>query len=97
MNEQQLKLKGTHFVSSVGDAVAGAALFGTVGAAIGGRVKEKKIKANYIVITYKKDEEVSYIVLEYDNQFDIACDIVKICIEKAKNTGLFISNDTVEL
>lgn len=51
-------------VSSVGGAVAGAVMFGALGAVIGGRAKTKKIKntTQYLIITYlNNQEEISYI------------------------------------
>lgn len=51
-------------VSSVGGAVAGAVMFGALGAMIGGRAKTKKIKTttHYLIITYlNNQEEISYI------------------------------------
>ena len=46
-------------VSSAGGAIAGAMLFGSLGAIIGGRVKTKKVKTttNYLIITYKRDRK----------------------------------------
>ncbi len=51
------------YTSSIGGAVAGGVLFGPVGAIIGGRTQEKKTKTThyYLIITYKKDNEVQYI------------------------------------
>lgn len=54
------------YTSSAGGAIAGAALFGPVGAIIGGRVKKKTIKNEihrYLIITFKS-EEIKYICLE---------------------------------
>ncbi|MFA9376226.1 MAG: hypothetical protein ACERKZ_05655 [Lachnotalea sp.] len=53
-----------NYVSSAGGAVAGAVLFGAVGAVIGGRVKTKTDKniTSYLIITYMDDtNEVKYI------------------------------------
>ncbi|MBQ8940568.1 MAG: hypothetical protein IJ062_01945 [Firmicutes bacterium] len=97
LNEKNLRLKESQFVSSVGGAIGGAALFGTVGAIIGGRIKEKRVKADYMVITYKKNDAVDYIVLENAIKFDTSSLAMKKRIEKAKNSGLFIKHDTVEL
>ena len=54
------------YVSSIGGAVGGAVLFGTLGAMIGGRAKEKTITniTNYLIITYIKDNDVDYIGFE---------------------------------
>ncbi|PXV85088.1 hypothetical protein C8E03_11912 [Lachnotalea glycerini] len=53
-----------NYVSSAGGAVAGAVLFGAVGALIGGRVKTKTEKnlTSYLIFTYIDDNnEVKYI------------------------------------
>lgn len=57
----------TQQVSSAGGAVAGALMFGALGAMVGGRAKSKKIttRTNYLVITYKKDDSIQYIAFEY--------------------------------
>lgn len=51
------------YVSSAGGAIGGAALFGPLGAIIGGRVKEKtdKQEKEYFIFTYKDKEENKYI------------------------------------
>lgn len=51
------------YTSSAGGAVAGAMLFGALGAMIGGRTKKKESRTfeYYLIITYLKDGEVSYI------------------------------------
>lgn len=56
----------THVVSSAGGAVAGGALLGALGAAIGGRAKTKKtIEISYFLIfTYIKDDSVDYIAFD---------------------------------
>lgn len=54
------------YVSSVGGTIAGAVLFGPLGAIIGGRAKKKKVKDevhNYFIITYQSDG-IKYIVFE---------------------------------
>ncbi|MCD8048472.1 MAG: hypothetical protein LUG52_02520 [Clostridia bacterium] len=51
-------------VSSAGGAIAGAVMFGALGAAIGGRTKTKKIKTTtqYLIIIYRgEQEELKYI------------------------------------
>lgn len=57
------------YVSSLGSAIAGGALFGPLGAIIGGRVKEKKSKSTtkYLIYTYKKDNEIDYIAFDILN------------------------------
>lgn len=56
-------------VSSIGGAVAGAVLFGPLGAIIGGRAKDRKVKttSKYLIFTYMKDEEVKYIGFVLDD------------------------------
>ena len=53
------------YVSSAGGAVAGGLMFGSVGALIGGRVKQKTDKQiNYIlIITYEKEENINILDL----------------------------------
>ena len=58
------------YVSSAGGAVAGAVMFGALGALIGGRTKEKTSKQvnQYLIFTYLNDEEVKYIAFDvYSN------------------------------
>ncbi|WP_144511608.1 hypothetical protein [Bacillus sp. FJAT-22090] len=59
------------YVSSAGGAVAGGLVFGPLGALVGGRAKQKKINqvTNFLVITYMKDEEPSYISFDTTNNF----------------------------
>lgn len=54
------------YVSSVGGAVGGAVLFGPLGAIVGGRAKQKQHRevSYFLIITYLKDGEVSYISFE---------------------------------
>lgn len=54
------------YVSSAGGAVAGAVLFGPLGAAIGGRAKEKTNRqiTTYLIFTYLDNQELKYIALE---------------------------------
>lgn len=56
----------SQYVSSVGGAVAGAALFGPIGAMVGGRAKKKTnmTTRHYLIVTYMSNNEVKYIVLE---------------------------------
>lgn len=51
------------YVSSIGGTVAGAALFGPLGAIVGGRAKEKKSKTveNFAIFTYLKDGSIDYL------------------------------------
>lgn len=52
------------YVSSTGGALAGGLMFGAVGAAIGGRAKKKETKTItlYLIITYKKDSGIDYLM-----------------------------------
>ena len=47
------------YVSSIGGAIVGGALFGVAGAAVGDRAKKKEIRSvdTWLVITYKEDEQ----------------------------------------
>ena len=57
------------YVSSSGGAIAGGLLFGPVGALIGGRTKQKKIKnvSTYLIITYTNDDEIKYVGFDATN------------------------------
>lgn len=68
----------SQYVSSVGGAVAGAVLFGPLGAIVGGRAKQKKSKTvyRYLIFTYTKDESVDYISFDVSTTFSQA---MKIC------------------
>lgn len=57
------------YVSSTGGAIAGGAMFGPLGAMIGGRVKEKKSKTIniYWIFTYTSENELKYIALDLTN------------------------------
>ena len=56
------------YVSSIGGAIAGGMLFGNIGAAIGGRAKEKKTATmtHYLIITYIKNDSIENIGFEID-------------------------------
>ena len=66
-------------VSSAGGAIAGAMLFGSLGAIIGGRIKTKKVKTttNYLIITYKSENELKYIGFDIQNNPSSADKLVK--------------------
>lgn len=68
-----------HFSSSTGGAIAGALMFGAVGAAIGGRNKKKKtaVSKSYLVITYLKGNDIDYIVFDATNSFMDAIKFIK--------------------
>lgn len=58
------------YVSSIGGAVAGAALFGPLGAIVGGRAQEKQSKTveNYAIFTYLKDGGIDYLSFKLHGQ-----------------------------
>lgn len=62
------------YVSSIGGAIGGGLIFGSIGAAIGGRTKLKDIEysTNYLVITYKKDEDLKYICFDVTSNMNHA-------------------------
>lgn len=70
----------TFYNSSIGGAVGGAAVLGTLGAIIGGRRKKKKIRKTeyFLVITYDKDDEVNFVVFNIDKNPLKARKFVKI-------------------
>lgn len=67
-------------VSSVGEAIAGGVMFGTLGAIIGGRAKIKKVKTTtqYLIITYTGEQgELKYIGFDTKNNPPSAVKLVK--------------------
>lgn len=79
-------------VSSIGGAVAGAMLFGTLGAVIGGRVKNKKVKTStdYLIITYQSEDELKYIGFDISNNPPSAVKLVKEFQENNTTSGFQI-------
>ncbi len=79
-------------VSSVGGAVAGAMLFGTLGAIIGGRAKTKKVKTStdYLIITYRSDEELKYIGFDTKNNPPSAVKLVNEFKQNNSSSGVQI-------
>ena len=68
------------YVSSVAGAVGGAVLFGPLGAMIGGRAKQKKVKkvSTYLIITYMdSDNNVKYIGFDVTDSIFVANSFVK--------------------
>lgn len=62
-------------VSSIGGTIAGGAMFGTLGAIIGGRAKTKQIKTvtKYLIITYMNNQnQLAYIGFEILNGFALS-------------------------
>lgn len=82
------------YVSSAGGAIAGAMVFGALGAIVGGRTKEKKTTETtyYLIFTYRSNNEISYI------SFEIQYGAIKK-IDKWKNEvqGNFEQTETIEL
>lgn len=76
----------SHYVSSIGGAVAGGVLFGPLGAIVGGRTKKKKDKTvyRYLIFTYLKEETVDYISFDVTTTFAGA---LRICTEFKTGTG----------
>lgn len=75
------------YVSSTGGAVAGALMFGAVGAVIGGRTKEKKsIKFEFfMIITYIKDDgDIGYVGFDVTNDVNNAQKHIKTLIKDNK-------------
>ena len=59
----------TQYVSSVGGAVTGALLFGSLGAIIGGRAKKKNVQkiTSCLIVTYLKDNNIDYLAFNIPN------------------------------
>lgn len=80
-------------VSSVGGAVAGGVMFGALGAVIGGRAKNKKVKTTtqYLIITYTGEQgELKYIGFDIKNNPPSAAKLVKEFRELNTNSGVQI-------
>jgi len=80
-------------VSSIGGAIAGGVMFGTLGAIIGGRAKNKKVKTTtqYLIITYtEKQAELKYIGFDTKNNPSFATKLVKEFHELNRNSGVQI-------
>ena len=71
------------YVSSIGGAAAGAALFGPLGAMVGGRAKEKesKIITHYLTITYQSDGETKYVSFNVSKDMVNANKLIKLMPE----------------
>lgn len=77
------------YVSSVGGAIGGAVLFGPIGAMIGGRAKQKKIKETntYLIITYMDgNNDVKYIGFDATNSVWVANNFVNRFKAKSNNS-----------
>lgn len=80
-------------VSSVGGAIAGGVMFGTLGAIIGGRAKTKKVKTitRYLIITYIDEQgELKYIGFDVKNNSQSASKLVKEFRELNTDSGVHI-------
>ena len=80
-------------VSSIGGAIAGGVMFGTLGAIIGGRAKNKKVKTTtqYLIITYTGEQgELKYIGFDIKNNPPSAAKLVKEFRELNTNSGVQI-------
>lgn len=80
-------------VSSVGGAIAGGFMFGTLGAIIGGRAKTKKVKTitKYLIITYKNNQdEIAYIGFDIQNNPLSAEKLVKEFQKLSESSGIEI-------
>ncbi len=87
------KLKREQAVSSVGGAIAGGVMFGPLGAIIGGRAKNKKVKTvtRYFIITYINDqEEIKYIGFDIQNNIMPACKLIEECQQFNINSSVQI-------
>lgn len=81
-------------VSSVGGAIAGGVMFGTLGAIIGGRAKTKKVKttAQYLIITYTGEPgELKYIGFDIKSDPPSAAKLIKEFRELNTNSGIQIN------
>ncbi len=77
-------------VSSVGGAIAGGVMFGPLGAIIGGRAKNKKVKTTtqYLIITYTGEQgELKYIGFDIKNDFLSANKLIKEFRKLNTNSG----------
>lgn len=80
-------------VSSIGGAIAGGVMFGTLGAIIGGRAKNKKVKTTtqYLIITYTGEQgELKYIGFDIKSNPPSAAKLVKEFRELNTNSGVQI-------
>ncbi len=80
-------------VSSAGGAVAGGMMFGPLGAAIGGRAKNKEIKTTtqYLIITYTGEQgELKFIGFEVGRDFMPAVKLVEEFKKLNTNSGVQI-------
>ena len=80
-------------VSSVGGAVAGAVLFGPLGAVIGGRAKNKTTKTvnHYLIITYTNEQgSLSYIGFDVTASVFKSTKLIKEFHELNTNSGTHI-------
>lgn len=80
-------------VSSIGGAIAGGMMFGPLGAIIGGRAKNKKVKTvtQYLIITYTGEQgELKYIGFDINNNSFSATKLIREFRELNTNSGIEI-------
>jgi len=80
-------------VSSIGGTIAGGVMFGPLGAIIGGRAKNKKVKTTtqYLIITYtEKQGGLKYIGFDTKANPSSAVKLVKEFHELNRNSGVQI-------
>jgi len=75
------------YVSSIGGAVGGAVLFGTLGAMVGGRAKQKNIREvhTYLIFTYESNGEIKYTGFDATNYLSKAGPFV----DEFRNSGKY--------
>ena len=82
------------YVSSAGGAIAGAVLFGVLGAMIGGRAKKKTTKSTtiYLIITYKKaDDSIANICFDVSDHSFLAKTMAQLFrMDNSQGGGTYI-------
>lgn len=77
------------YVANAGKAIAGAVVFGPLGAIIGGKPKKKTVKSeihNYLIITYQSDG-IKYIGFDICHNWGFA----NLCVKEFKNSTKSVS------
>lgn len=77
------------YVSSAGGAVAGAVLFGPLGAMVGGRTREKRSKTveNFLIFTYLKDGNIDYLSFKLSETYK-AMKLIGQCKPRIAQQGI---------
>ena len=85
------------YVSSSGGAVAGAMVFGALGAIVGGRAKEKtnRTYTYYLIFTYRSNDEINYVSFEIGQAYLSKANMW--CREIRNQIGGNSQNPTIEL